>query len=262
MTSFSLDGQVVVVTGGLGQLGRQYARAIQEAGGAVALVDRAVDGAPSLGDRVIAIAADVTDRGQLESALAEVTDRLGVPTGLVNNAALDSPPDAAAEENGPFESYAASSWDTIMAVNVKGVFLCCQVFGGAMASAGRGSVVNIASIYGMVSPDQRLYEHRRSGGEQFFKPAAYATSKAAVLNLTRYLATYWAEQGVRVNSLVLGGVRRDQDEAFLAAYAARTPLGRMAREDEYNGAVVFLLSDAASYMTGSSVVLDGGFTAW
>ena len=146
-------------------------------------------------------------------------------------------------------------------VNVNGVFLCCQVFGGRMAAAGRGSVINVSSIYGLVSPDQRIYEYRRGKGEAFFKPAAYAASKSALLNLTRYLATYWAPN-VRVNTVTFAGVFNDQPARFLEEYTKRVPLGRMAREDEYNGAIVFLASDASSYMTGANLVLDGGYTAW
>lgn len=191
-----------------------------------------------------------------------MTKKLGVPHGLVNAAALDSPPGAPVEDNGPFETYPEASWDRVMAVNVKGTMLCCQAIGGAMAKAGRGSIVNVSSIYGVVSPDQRLYEYRRGAGDEFFKPVAYSASKSALLNLTRYLATYWAGSNVRVNTVTFGGVFNGQDELFLQAYCARVPLGRMARGDEYNGAIVFLLSDASSYMTGSNLVIDGGWTAW
>ena len=131
-----------------------------------------------------------------------------------------------------------------------------------MAEAGRGSIVNICSTYGLVSPDQRLYDYRRAKGVPFYKPVSYSASKSALVNLTKYLATYWAGQGVRVNTLTLGGVFNGQDPEFLAEYCARVPMGRMADEDDYNGAVIFLLSNAASYMTGSNLVIDGGWTAW
>ena len=131
-----------------------------------------------------------------------------------------------------------------------------------MAKAGRGSIINISSIYGVVSPDQRIYEFRRKEGVAFNKPVAYSASKSGILNLTRYLATYWAPQGVRVNTLTFAGVANNQPKEFLAGYEPKVPLGRMAREDEYNGAIVFLSSDASSYMTGSNMILDGGFTAW
>ncbi len=186
----------------------------------------------------------------------------GVPHLLVNNAALDSPPDAPPEEVGPFETYPEASFDEVMDVNVKGVVLCCQVVGAAMAEAGRGSIVNVSSVYGLLSPQQDLYEFRRRQGETFFKPVAYSVSKSALLNLTRYLATYWAKAGVRVNTLTLGGIFDEQPQEFLDAYGARVPLGRMADAGEALGAVVFLASDASSYVTGANLVVDGGWSAW
>ena len=267
---FDVSGRVVVVTGGLGQLGRQFAGTLLARGARVAVLDRLVEGgetAALLGEglrdsEALFLSADVTDRASLEAALAAIEERWETPHGLVNNAALDSPPDAPAEETGPFETYPEESWDRVMEVNAKGVFLCCQVFGGAMAAAGRGAIVTIASTYGLVSPDQGLYEYRRQDGETFYKPVAYAASKSSLLNLTRYLATYWAGKNVRVNTLSFGGVFNQQDERFLEGYEAKVPLGRMAREDEYNGAIVFLLSKASSYMTGANLVMDGGWTAW
>lgn len=263
---FDVSGRVVVLTGGLGQLGRQFTRTLAARGARVAVLDLGGADASSpfadVGASVRVLEADVTCRASLERALAEVVATWGPPHALVNNAALDSPPGAPAAENGPFETYPEASWDRVLEVNAKGVFLCCQVFGGAMAAAGRGSVVNVSSIYGLVSPDQGLYEYRRRAGAEFYKPVAYAASKSALLNLTRYLATYWAPRGVRVNSVTFAGVFNNQDPEFLAAYEPRVPLGRMAREDEYNGALVFLVSDASSYMTGSNLVIDGGWTAW
>jgi NAD(P)-dependent dehydrogenase (short-subunit alcohol dehydrogenase family) len=255
---FDLRDRVVAVTGGAGQLGRAFTGALAAAGAKVAVIDRA---SVQKATDVLPIACDVTDRSQLESALAQINDHWETPFGLVNAAAIDSPPNAPPEENGPFETYTEASFDRIMDVNVKGTFLSCQVFGGAMAAQGRGSIINIASIYGMVSPDQSLYQYRRDRGEVFFKPVAYSTSKSALYNLTRYLAAYWGTHGVRVNTLTLGGVYNNQDSEFLERYQAKVPLGRMADASEYNGVVQFLLSDAASYVTGSNVVVDGGFTA-
>ena len=267
---FDVDGRVMVVTGAFGQLGRQFCLALARRGARVAALDRVTPGrddehARIFGaerERILPVRADVTDRESLEAALEIVEARLGVPHGLVNAAAVDSPPDASTAENGPFECYPEASWDRVMDVNVKGTMLCCQTIGGQMAAAGRGSIVNVSSIYGVVSPDQRVYEYRRAEQSTFFKPIAYSVSKSAVLNLTRYLATYWASKHVRVNTVTFGGVFNNQDPRFVAEYATRVPLGRMAREDEYNGAIVFLLSDASSYMTGSNLVVDGGWTAW
>lgn len=255
---FDLRDRVVIVTGGAGQLGRAFTGALVAAGAKIGVIDRAPVAETT---EVLSLPCDITDRLALEEALARIEDRWEVPWGLVNAAALDSPPDAPPQENGPFETYPEASFDRIMSVNVKGTFLCCQVFGGAMAAQGRGSIINIASIYGMVSPDQSLYQYRRDRGEIFFKPAAYSTSKSALYNLTRYLAAYWGGKGVRVNTLTLGGVYNHQDPAFLLRYQAKVPLGRMADANEYNGVVQFLLSDAASYVTGSNIVVDGGFTA-
>lgn len=260
---FALTDRVVVVTGGLGQLGRQFCAAVAARGArAVALDLPPHPDAPPAPTGVTVVHADVRRRESLEQALATIRAELDSPHALVNGAAIDSPPDATGREAGPFEDYPLESWNRVMDVNVTGVMLCCQVFGGAMAEAGRGSIVNISSIYGLVSPDQRIYHYRAQGGTPFVKPVAYSASKSALLNLSRYLATYWAPRGVRVNTLTLAGVYRNQDPRFLEGYCARIPVGRMARPDEYNGAVIFLCSDASDYMTGANLVMDGGWTAW
>lgn len=266
MTSFDLDGRTIVVTGGLGQLGRAFVAGLVEHGARVAVFDvvsgnAAADRMPDSG-QAFYCRVDVTDRQSVVAGFAAVEDRWGVPHGLLNAAALDSPPDAPAAENGPFESYPEESWDRVMAVNAKGVFLACQVVGGAMAKAGRGSVINVASIYGALAPDQSLYEYRRKSGDVFFKPVAYSASKSSLYNLTRYLATYWAPHGVRVNTVTFAGVYNNQDAAFLDRYLPKVPLGRMAEPDDYIGPVIFLLSDASRYMTGADLVVDGGFSAW
>lgn len=255
---FDVKGKIVVVTGGAGQLGGQFCRSLGVAGARVAVLDRAP---VAENEGIISIVCDITERSSLEAALKRIEETWGTPDGLVNAAAIDSPPNAPAEENGPFENYPLSSWERIMAVNVTGTFLCCQVFGGAMATRGSGSIINVASIYGMVSPDQTLYQYRRDRGEVFFKPVAYSASKSAIYNLTRYLAVYWGGRAVRVNTVTFGGVFNNQDPAFLERYHTKVPLGRMADQTEYSGVIQFLLSDAASYMTGSNVVVDGGFTA-
>jgi NAD(P)-dependent dehydrogenase (short-subunit alcohol dehydrogenase family) len=249
---FSLEDRVAVVTGGAGQLGREIVRGLEERGARVAVFDLAAD----------RFKVDVTDRSAVEAATDEVTREWAVPHVLINAAALDSPPDAPAEEVGPFESYPEQSFDKVMAVNVKGTLLSCQVIGARMAAEGRGSIVNISSVYGMLSPVQELYEFRRRDGEEFFKPIAYSVSKSALYNLTRYLATYWAKRGVRVNTLTFAGVSNDQPQEFVDAYTARMPVGRMADVREVVGPAVFLASDASSYVTGANLVADGGWSAW
>jgi NAD(P)-dependent dehydrogenase (short-subunit alcohol dehydrogenase family) len=249
---FSLAGRVAVVTGGAGQLGRELVQGLEARGARVAVFDLEAD----------RFRVDVTDRNAIEAATEEIARAWGVPHILVNAAALDSPPDAPAEEVGPVESYPEASFDRVMDVNVKGTFLCCQVVGARMAAEGRGSIVNVSSVYGMLSPVQDLYEFRRRGGDEFTKPIAYSVSKSALYNLTRYLATYWAKSGVRVNTLTLAGVWNDQPQEFLDAYTQRMPLGRMADVGEVVGPVVFLASDASSYVTGANLVADGGWSAW
>jgi NAD(P)-dependent dehydrogenase (short-subunit alcohol dehydrogenase family) len=256
---FDLSGRVAIVTGGMGQLGAVYSSGLAERGMRVASFDIATG---ETVEGVRAYRVDITDRSAIEEAARAVEDEWGVPHLLVNNAGLDSPPDAPEEEVGPFESYPESSFDAVMDVNVKGPFLCCQVVGGAMAREGRGSIVNVSSVYGLLSPVQDLYAFRREAGETFVKPVAYSVSKAAVLNLTRYLATYWAKAGVRVNTLTLAGVSNDQPAAFLVEYTKRVPMGRMLDAREALGAVVFLASDASSYVTGANVVVDGGWSVW
>jgi NAD(P)-dependent dehydrogenase (short-subunit alcohol dehydrogenase family) len=249
---FSLEGRVAIVTGGAGQIGAAIVQGLEERGARVAVFD--TQGAE--------FQVDVTDRNAIEHAVERVTEEWGDPHVLVNAAALDSPPDAPPEEVGPVESYPEESFDEVMDVNVKGTFLCCQVVGARMAEAGRGSIVNISSIYGMLSPVQDVYDFRRARGETFFKPVAYSVSKSALYNLTRYLATYWARSGVRVNTLTLAGVWNEQPQEFLDAYNARMPIGRMADVNEVVGPVVFLASDASSYVTGANLVADGGWSAW
>lgn len=263
---FDVSNEIVVITGVAGQLGGEYAKAFLERGSRVIGLD--IQPSPGLDafarehpETFLFYSSDITRKDSLLEVLENIKSGFGVPTVLVNNAAIDSPPSSPPEENGPFEEYPESSWDKVISVNLKGVFLCCQVFGGAMASAGRGSIINISSIYGVVSPDQNIYEYRRQRGETFFKPVAYSASKSGIMNLTRYLASYWARKGVKVNTLTISGVFNNQEKDFLDVYCGRIPVGRMAKSDEYNGAVLFLASSASNYMTGSNLVIDGGWTA-
>lgn len=265
---FNLAGRVAIVTGACGQLGTEYVKTLLAAGVSVVAFDRrepAYDSVLATLDTTHLLFAkvDVTSKGQIDQGLALTVERFGKPDILINNAAIDAPPGANEQETGPFEEYSEASWQSMMDVNLKGMFLCCQVLGGAMARSKGGSIINIASIYGILSPDQHLYEYRAiKTGKPFYKPVAYSVAKSGVLNLTRYLATYWAEQNVRVNTLTLGGVFNNQDDEFVKGYNNKVPLGRMARAEEYNGAIVFLASDASSYMTGSNLVIDGGYSSW
>lgn len=270
MSGFSLEGRVAVVTGALGLLGRRHCDALAAAGAAVVVTDldpagcvrqadelAAAHGGPTLGH-----GADVTLKASVAALRDAALARFGRVDVLVNNAAVDEKvetPGAGAPLG--FEDFPLEAWEHSLRVNLTGSFLCCQAFGAAMARAGRGSIVNISSTYGLVAPDQSLYL-RADGTREFWKSAAYPVTKGGVIALTRYLASYWGRSGVRVNALCPGGVANGQDAHFVARYAGRTPLGRMARPDDYAGAIVYLASDASAYVTGASLVVDGGFTAW
>jgi len=249
---FDLSGEVAVITGGGGILGPRFAAALAHRGAKVAVLDRA---RAKGGERSWQV--DVTDRAALERAKGEIEKAFGAVTVLVNAAATKS--DGFFE---PFESYRLEDWETVMRTNVTGAMLAAQVFGTPMARAGRGSIVNILSIYGIVAPDQRIYEGSRYEGRAINTPGVYSTSKAALWGLTKYLATYWAGRGVRVNAVTPGGVSSGQNDTFVERYSARVPLGRMAEADEIAGAVIFIASRASSYITGKNIVVDGGLSAW
>lgn len=268
---FSVKDRIAIVTGGLGQLGTEFSKSLAEAGAKVAIFSRRALSAeeisakfPGLEDRIRVYVASVTDKDALESAAARLETDWGVPHILVNNAGIDSKPSGPADQNGPFETYPQKYWDEIIETNLTGVMLCCQVIGARMAAAGRGSIINVGSIYGIVSPNQALYAYReKRDGVPFIKAVSYAASKSGLVNLTRYLGTYWAEKNVRVNLVSFGGVKAaNLDKEFIDAFLQRVPMNRQAAVDEYNGVIQFLASDASSYMTGSNMVVDGGFTAW
>jgi NAD(P)-dependent dehydrogenase (short-subunit alcohol dehydrogenase family) len=261
---FSLEGRVAVVTGGVGLLGREHCRALADAGARVVVTDvneqRCRDFARELPE-AIGVGADVTDKRDVLRLRDETLARFGAVDVLVNNAAIDDKFDPSRPGASRFEDYSLEAWRRSLDVNVTGTFLCAQVLGAEMARQGRGSIVNVASTYGLVAPDQSIYE-KPDGTQDFFKSAAYPTTKGAVIAFTRFLATYWGEHGVRANALCPGGVANGQHEYFVDAYTKRTPLRRMANREDYRGAVVFLASDASDYMTGTTLVVDGGWTAW
>lgn len=269
MNVFDLTGDVAVVTGAQGKLGSIWAEALLEAGASVFALDRPGIapsaeferlGARFAPSRLSLASADVCCRAELEAALEQCRQAMGSPTILVNNAGIDAPPAADGKgyrlEEIPFETNLR-----ILEVNAAGLFLVTQVFAGAMARAGRGTVINIGSLYASVSPDARLYDHIPSD-PPFLKPPAYGASKAAVVNLTKYLSAHLAPFGVRVNALSPGGVLGGQDPEFKRKFCERVPLGRMATADDLRGPLLFLASRASSYVTGINLKVDGGFTVW
>ena len=266
LDKFSLTGRVAIVTGAVGLIGRNHCRALAEAGASVVVADlneaTAQAFAAELGDAHLGAGLDVTDEAAVKQVRDRILDRYGRIDILVNNAALNEAVEnpAMALELTAFENFPVAQFRASLEVNVTGVFLCSQVFGSVMASQGKGSIINVASTYGLVGPDQSIY--RNEAGEQtFYKTAAYPATKGAVVNFTRFLAAYWGQKGVRVNTLSPGGVENSQNEFFVKNYSAKTVLGRMAQPDEYQGAIVFLASDASAYMSGANLVVDGGWTA-
>ncbi len=266
---FDLTGKTAVVTGGAGIIGARVCHGLAAHGADVAVIDidgpAAVDLAAVIagehGVKTLGVNCDVSAPEQVAGMVERVCSELGGIHVLHNNAAAKAR--NLADFFAPVEDFKLEVWREIMAVNVDGLFLVAQAVGGHMRESGRGgSIIQTASTYGIVGPDFRIYEGSEYLGQRITTPPVYAASKAAVVGLTRYLATYWAEVGIRVNTLVPGGVESGQNETFKRNYASRTPLGRMAERDEMVGAVVYLASDASSYMTGQMMVVDGGWSAW
>lgn len=266
MSAFGLEGKVAIVTGAMGLLGKEHCIALSSAGASVVVADLDAEKcegfARELRNGALGIGMDVTKRASLDAGLVAVMERYHAVDVLVNNAAVndmfENP--ALAGEQSKFENYPEEMWRKMFDVNVTGMFLCSQTFGRQMARQGRGSIINIASTYGIVAPDQSLYK-RADGTQGFYKSAAYPATKGAVIAFTRFLAAYWGKKGVRVNTLSPGGVENSQDTFFRENYASRTPLGRMANPHDYRGALIFLASEASAYMTGANLVVDGGWTA-
>ena len=267
--SFRLTGQIALVTGAAGLLGSEFSRALAEAGASVVLADLDEDGAKlcaeglrSEGFLAAHAKVDVRDSGSVKALIESSLHKHHRLDILVNSAALDPKfdPDHHEQTSNSFEDYPLEAWNQALDVNLTGMFLVSQAAVRPMVVQGGGVIINICSTYGLVGPDQRLYE--REGHPPQFKPVYYSVTKAGVLGFTRYLSTYYAGKNIRVNALTPGGVFNDHDDEFVKKYAARTVLGRMARRDELNGALLFLASDASSYMTGANLVVDGGWTAW
>ncbi len=269
---FDLKGRVAVITGGAGLLGAEFSRTLAEAGACVGVVDLNAKGAEKVAAGLVkaryqarAFTVDVTDPPSVAAMVKDILREFGRLDILVNSAALDPKFDADAVKRGitpgSFEDYPLADWNAALNVNLTGLFLITQACVKPMLEHGkRGSIINICSTYGLNGPDQRIYV--KNGKRVAYKPVYYTVTKAGVLGFTRYLAAYYAGTNIRVNALTPGGIFNDHDDYFVKNYSAKTVLGRMADRDEMNGALLFLASDASSYMTGGNLVVDGGWTAW
>ena len=267
---FDLSGKTAVVTGGAGILGRGFCEILVEYGANVAIVDLNLNDAEKAAEIIaekfpkadlLPIACDVSDPDSVLDMTGEIINRFGTINILHNNAASKS-----ADLNSffaPFEEYSLDQWREIMSVNLDGMFLVAQSIGSEIVKSGNGgSIIQTSSIYGVVGPDHRIYEGSRYMEREINTPAVYCASKAGIIGLSNYLATYWGDKGIRVNTLTPGGVESGQNDAFRARYSNRVPLGRMAEMSEMHTALLFLASDASSYITGQNLIVDGGLTCW
>ena len=267
---FSLKDRVVVITGAAGLLGQQHALAVGRAGGIPVLLDIEPKALAYVTQQLedesiahLAIEVDLTSEEAISAAADQVRNQFGPVWGLVNNVASNPPMGPAAQGANRLENFLLTQWDHDIRLGLTSAFLCSRYFGDSMAQDGGGSIVNIASDLALISPDQRMYAvGLPEGSPAPIKPVSYSVVKSGLLGLTRYLATYWTPLPVRCNALLPGSVGGTQSPELMGELTQRIPLARLARADEYQGALVFLLSAASSYMTGSSLVMDGGRTAW
>jgi 2-deoxy-D-gluconate 3-dehydrogenase len=267
---FDLSGRVAIITGAAGLLGTGYAHTLASAGANVvvadvegqAVLDLAAKVESETNVKALGIQTDVSDQDSVRSMAAKTLETFNRIDILVNNAAINPKFDSqhSGEHVNNFENFPLEAWQESMDVNITGMFLCAQAVAPTLRKVDKGVIVNVSSTYGLVGPDQRLY--LREGEPVQYKPVTYTVSKAAAVGMTRYLATYFAGTGIRVNTLTPGGVFAGHDDEFVRRYSARTVMGRMADRDEMNSALLFLVSDASSYMTGSNLIVDGGWTAW
>lgn len=271
---FELKDRVAVITGGAGLLGVRHSEAVAEMGGIPILVDLDEEKLHSCAAQLarnfhcgaIGLRADITSPQAVGEVLKNVLDKFGRVDILINNAANNPQVDSSGNKNvhwSQLEQFPLATWNQDIAVGLTGAFLCSQIIGAELARRGRGVILNIASDLALIAPDQRIYrEPGLSREQQPVKPVSYSVVKHGIVGLTRYLSTYWADRGVRVNSISPGGVYTGQDDTFVQRLVNLIPLSRMAQTDEYKAAVVFLVSDASSYMTGANLIVDGGRTAW
>ena len=259
---FDLSGNVVIITGAAGNLGSQYAEGLSQVGANVVLGDLDYVKCKQISLKLkkkydvdpLSLKLDLTKKLSISNLVTKTIKKYSKIDVLINNAAYQGNNNI---RKTSFEELSLRNWNKAIAVNLTGIFLICQQVGKIMKKQRTGNIINISSIYGLVAPDQRIYGNSGQNAGSF-----YSATKSAVINLTRYLASYWTNTGIRVNTLSLGGVKRNQTKSFIKNYSKKTMLGRMAQQDEYIGAIIFLASNSSSYMTGSNLIVDGGWTAW
>ncbi len=273
LDKFKLDNEVIIITGAAGLLGEMHAETVLEAGGKAVLLDINQDLLVNkvkkieefYGSNVLGLTCDITNKEQIEDCLQKILKHYGTITGLINNAANDPKVDKKNDNKSltRFENLTLDKWQKDLNVGLTGSFLCSQIFGKFMAMQRKGVIVNIASDLSVIAPDQSLYRIEGIAEDsQPVKPVTYSVVKTGLIGLTKYLATYWANSNIRVNAISPGGIFNNQNDQFLKKIEEKIPLQRMAKRDEYKGSILYLLSDASSYLTGFNLVVDGGRSCW